>query len=536
MGDISKKSKVYKVSEINEIVDLPTSLKLEINGVEWDFNEFAQVENTYEIAYLFSVCFWRKRSTLRDETKKVYMYAYGLFWEFISVRHPNISTLNELNFDLLAEFLSWLKDKNTTKYKKDTSRNTNFSQDTVRHVYGAVKTTIEEINRYQNNNLDTKLPNANFKNSRFNTKKTLGFNQSERMKIVEACKKEFNLIDSGAVTNIRHIYIPYILTIALRTGFNVQPLLDLRIDSVCESILEGRIEIKTFKNRGYSSQISSQKKEEDEETAIVSKNITLLLDQLIAKSSSHRINASPEIAPFIFLVPKQDGSVSKYNPKDLWVDIQRFRDKYDLLDGRGEPLEMNVRRFRPTFASLLLKKSGGDIRYVQKALNHSSIATTSTYFDSNQDEFKASFKFNGVVMQHSLTGSNPEKLASDLNISIQEAESLMAGNNRMKVSSCKNPFKPPFKKEDLSDPCTAFNACFRCSNQIITADDSHKIFSYYWWLLDKKNKMPLTAWNKAYEWIIRMIDTEVTEKLSAFVNVVAAKENARLNPHAAWTF
>lgn len=536
MGDISKKSKVYKVPEINEIEDLPTSLKLEINGVEWDFNEFAQVENTYEIAYLFSVYFWRRRLTLRDKTKKVYMYAYGLFWEFISVRHPNISKFNELNFDLLTEFLSWLKDKNTTKYKTDLTKNSTFTQGTLRHVYSSVKKTIEEINRYQNINLDTKLPDANFKNTILNSKKTLGFNQSERMKIVEACKKEFNLIDLGEVTNIRQIYIPYILTIALRTGFNVQPLLDLRIDSVSESILEGRIEIKTYKNRGYSSQISSLKRDEDDETAIVSKNISLLLDQLIAKSSSHRINASPEIASFIFLVPKQDGSIDKFNSEELWVNIQRFRDKYELVDGRGEPLEMNVRRFRPTFASLLLKKSGGDIRVVQKALNHSSISTTSSYFDSNQEEFKASFKFNGVVMQHSLTGSDPEKLASDLNISLQEAESLMAGNNRMKVSSCKNPFKPPFKKEDLSDPCTQFNACFRCSNQIITADDSHKIFSYYWWLLDKKNKMPLTAWNKAYEWIIRMIDTEVTEKLSAFVNVVAAKENARLNPHAAWAF
>lgn len=534
MGDISKNSKAYKKVEINEVQDFPSNLKLEIEGFEWDFNEFARINDTHEIAYWFSVYFWQQRTLLSSKTRKVHMYSYRLFWEFISVYYPKLTNLSELNSELLFKFLSWLKQRNTTKYKNDTSKNDIFSQGTLRHVYGVIKKTIENVFRYQRVGFDIKLPNGNLTNSNLNTVSTIGFSETERLRIIAACKKEFDLIQSGEVTNLRHIYVPFILTIALRTGLNVQPLLGLRVDSYRDCILEGRVEIGVHKNRGWSSQRISLKGDDVKETAYASKNIAFLIEDLIQRSSKLRINAPEKVSPFIFLVEKQNGSIDIFKDEELWVNIQRFRDKYDLVDDSGNDLELNVRRFRPTFAYLLLKKNGGDLRHVQKALNHSSILTTIGYLNTNQEEFRSSFKFNGLVMQHSLTGGDPKKLANEINCSIEEAENLIAGNNGMKVSTCKNPFRLPFRNETLSEPCTQFTACFRCQNQIITADDSHKIFSFYWWLIDRKNKMPLTAWNKAYEWIVRTIENEVTEKLSALLDVKQAKENARIKPHPAW--
>ena len=65
-------------------------------------------------------------------------------------------------------------------------------------------------------------------------------------------------------------------------------------------------------------------------------------------------------------------------------------------------------------------------------------------------------------------------------------------------------------------------------------DDLHKVFSFYWYLLRKKPMIPDKAWEKAYAWIIRIIDEDIVPQIDPEIDIDALKENAKTNPHPAW--
>lgn len=537
MGDISKKSKTYEIQEIKQIEDLPSGWVIEINEKSWNFEILANWGDRSELAYWFSVSFWRHRLIFTNKTRQFYWFSYKKFWQFLDSSHIKVNSLQDLNSNLLLAFRSWLGMQHLTYEYKSRAYGVNhlYSQQSKRHIFGAIRKTLEHLISIDVLSKNFKLPENGFSKTSLNSKKTVPFTQLERMRIVEACSKEFELIDLKIVDRHRQIYVPFILTLAIRTGINLQPLLDLTINSLQKSILDGRYELNLKKNRGYSSQkITLNEGEGLDETAYVSKKILSLIERLIDISEPLRQQAPAKYSDKIFLVTTKVDEIRSLTPDELWVNIQRFRDKYDLKDDDGRPLELNVRRMRPTFAHSILKINGGDIRHLQKSLNHKSINTTMGYLDANQEEFKSSFKFSGIIMQNTLAKSTPETLSSEIDCSIDEAEKMIAGHNQMTVSTCKNPNNSPVLKGDSETSCTKFMACFRCQNQVITQEDSHKVFSFYWWLLEKKNYMPSSAWAKGYEWIIRTIDNDIYPKLGLSLDVEKVKQDARVSPYPAW--
>jgi len=536
LGDIRKKSKTYEIQEIKEIEDLPPGWVIEINEKSWNFETLANWGDRSELAYCFSVFFWRTRHLITNDTRDKYWHSYKKFWSFLESNHIDINSIDDISLNLMLSFKSWLSVQNVSlKYRYKVSGVDKLSQGTKRHIFGAIRNTFERLIAMGLIGSGLKLPENGYTKIVLNTKKTVPYSQLERMRIVEACSEEFELIDIKTVHKHRQIYVPFILILAMRTGINVQPILDLTINSLQKSILDGRYELNLKKNRGYSSQKITLNEDGDlDKTAYVSKKIVSLIERLIEISEPLRQKAPAKYSDKIFLVTTQDDEVRSLTDHELWVNIQRFRDKYELKNDDGSPLELNVRRMRPTFAHSLLKINGGDIRHLQKSLNHKSINTTMGYLDANQEDFKSSFKFNGIIMQNTLAKSIPEILSSEIDCSIDEAEKLIAGHNQMTVSTCKNPNNSPILKGDLETSCTKFMACFRCQNQVITKEDSHKVFSFYWWLLEKKNHMPSSAWAKGYEWIIRTIDNDIYPKLGLSSDVEKIKQDARMSPYPAW--
>ncbi|MGZ7160402.1 MAG: site-specific integrase, partial [Methanobacterium sp.] len=496
MGDITKKHKTYEILDIKEVEDLPLGWKFEINDKSWDFEELAKWGDRKDLAYWFSVIFWRLRSVHKDDTRILYWYSFKKFWEFLEYTELNICKPEEIDSDTLFFFNSWLiNQKYLVNYKEKEAGIDSLASSTKRKIFGNIKQTIKRLISINITRSDLCLPNYVYSDSNINSEKTIPFSKSERNRIVHACKEEFELIAAKKITNNRHIYVPYILTLALRTGFNLQPLLDLTVDSIRPSILDGRLEVSIKKNRGYSSQRISVQDDDTDESVFVSKRIGSLICDLIKITDTLRKLAPRNVAASIWLVSTPfDTDIRVMTAYETWVNIQRFRDKYQLKNDSGKPLQLNIRRMRPTFSQALLRINGGDIRDLQKRLNHKNISTTMNYLDANQDEFKSSFHFRGIIMQNVFTSGSPEELALQLQCSLQEAQEMLLGNNKMVVGSCRNPFASPFKQTDDVTPCTRFMACFRCQNQVITQGDLHKIFSFYWFLLHKKSIMPEHAW------------------------------------------
>jgi len=538
MGDISRIKKSYAYISIDDRDDLPAGWVLSIDGKEWDFEKFAKWGRRDDLAYVFSVVFWQSRFANTSETRDQHWAMLQYFWAFLDVVYSDITRPSELTFEVVAAYRSWLSHQllrsNTGAGKAGVDT---LSFNTQRKAYGVLRIYIRSLMELGVVASDFRIPGGDFRNLDLNTNKAKPYSQAERARLVRACKDEFAAIELGRVDSESAKLFPSIIIFALRTGVNLQPLLDLRIDSLSPSVLPGRYQVTLYKNRGYSVQRIGFNNDEGAVGGRLSitKRVAKLVEDVIEQTRELRADAPEAIRAYLWLIRRQDGSVDRYKKIDINGANRRFVSMYGLVDDYGKRLKISIRRMRPTFAHALLRINGGDLRDLQRRLNHKHLQTTMGYLDPDQEEFQSSFKHRGLVMVRWLKGidveTNPEKLASELGCTAQEAKAILDGDNDMSVGKCRNPEDSPFNVEGS---CTRFMACFRCPNQIITKDDSHKIFSFYWFLLNKKVQIPSKAWQKAYAWIIRVIDEEVAPKLGSPDEIEALKCKAKSDPHPAW--
>lgn len=539
MGDISRKRKTYERVEHEVMVDLPPAWAFELDDRTWDFEELAKWGGREDLAYHFSVVFWQRRYELRHETRDYHWSAFKVFWSFLDVVYPEVTDVAELTTEVLQSYRSWLSytKVKTSRWDKQTGEPT--AQGTQRKYYSVIKNMLLRMMADGALKQDIEFPVVAFSNTVYNEKQSVPYSRAERQRIVDACKKQIDAIKNDDFQKDRlGMLVPYMLLMALRTGINVQPLLDLRTDSLKPGVIDGRMVLTAHKNRGYSSQ-NIDVTESNDERFHVTKRVAGLFEEVLELTASLREQAPEELKNVLWLIrDRYDESKTKtVNSNSVYTAITEFAERYDLRNDQGEPLNLNLRRMRPTFAHTLLRINGGDLRDLQRRLNHKSIATTMRYLDPEQDEFKSSFKHRGLVMQQWIMGAsgdvNVEETAAQMGITMDEAEKVISGANDMLVGSCKNPMNSKFN-DDNQSACTNFMACFRCENQVITHKDLHKVFSFYWYLLSKKPVIPEKAWNKAYEWIIRVIDEDIVPQVASTMDVDSLRNEARINPHPAW--
>ena len=82
--------------------------------------------------------------------------------------------------------------------------------------------------------------------------------------------------------------------------------------------------------------------------------------------------------------------------------------------------------------------------------------------------------------------------------------------------------------------CTNYLACFRCGNCVVLKEDSHRLFSFYFWLLEKKHILGNDKWESSYGWIIEIIDNDIAPQLGDSEWIENEKAKALKNPFPMW--
>ena len=85
----------------------------------------------------------------------------------------------------------------------------------------------------------------------------------------------------------------------------------------------------------------------------------------------------------------------------------------------------------------------------------------------------------------------------------------------------------------------SFLNCIRCSNYVVTGDDLHRLFSFYWRILDERTRMPPKRWQREFAHIIRLIDRDViavglAKGIFKKKAVELERQRARIHSHPFW--
>lgn len=322
-----------------------------------------------------------------------------------------------------------------------------------------------------------------------------------------------------------------LLTIALHTGRNTTPLLEMDRNCLRAHPKDNLTFLVLWKRRGHTSYKSTLRSPPPQDRALesiptVRTNIEQLIRRVLHLTSGLLSDAPKGIANRAWIyrgkAASARGKVVELNDAMLKFAIQKLVKEYDLKDTDGKPLQLNVSRLRKTFANRIYELLGGNIQLTAIALGNTPAVTEQDYLRPTT-ESKRNWKFMGEFLVRELM-----------------TKTIGATFHPTPVGKCRDPEEGQFAPKSSGGVCFSFLNCVRCKHYAVTADDLYKLFSFYYRIYSERSSIGKISWEKELSHIPRLIDNYIiAEGLRRRIfkpeEVEIARTRARNTSHPFWT-
>lgn len=548
MGDIRRNRKTYRLplAAGAEVCDLAPGWRFTLTFKDgrkrtYDFARFCD-HGREKLAAEFRDAVWQLRHALSEETLySLYGLGVSRFWVFLDERlaagRP-ITELAQIDRCLLDTYLTWLQ-----------QHPVGWSISTRRHAYQYLKTLL--VNRAF---LVPQWIHADIRNQRFprnpfphaNGQYVLRepYSEAEQARILQAAGQDIQQMRAGAwIGATSDVLSVFLLLIALRTGRNPTPLVELRRDALRPHPLDPcRDLLVTYKRRGYSTHVQSFQQQLPAEITsqlTVPQSVGELTRWLLSYTEPLLADARPEDRDFLMLYRtsvNSGGRVVRLDTRSLHRRLGVFVKRHDLQADQGQPLQLNLARLRTTFAEQVRRRSGGDLGLTSRLLGHCHPNITSRHYVAVTPEMERRFKFLGEALEDWATSEEDVQvtdLTGKLDLTPEAARQLLAGGWNTTVARCRDPFHGRYAPKHGEEVCEKFLHCFKCPSMVVFEDDLYRLFSFYFALLAERGRIGAYEWAKTYGWVIQVIDDEIVPRFPLEV-VTVARQQAREDPHPVW--
>jgi hypothetical protein len=355
--------------------------------------------------------------------------------------------------------------------------------------------------------------------------------REERKQFALAINEALSPIFSSETVTLTSELVSYAaLAVALYTGRNTTPILQMPTTCLKPHPKEGTMFLLLYKRRGNSySKVALRNDlkswEMIEGTSTVRWNIVVLIRRVLELSEPLRQKAPDALKGRLWLFEAAKGprvgQASALEDATFGRNVAALVKGAQLVDGGGKPLRINISRLRKTFVNRLNELLNGDIGATAYAAGHSPSVTTNSYLRPGENS-KRNWRFMGETLVTELLTNNVGKTA------------------KTPVGQCTDGRHGEFapKKADGA-VCMSFLNCLRCANYVVTGDDLHRLFSFYWRVLGERAHIERQRWDRQFAHIVRLIERDVIaagvkKRVFKQAEVDEARERARLNPHPFW--
>jgi hypothetical protein len=355
-------------------------------------------------------------------------------------------------------------------------------------------------------------------NKRFKGEKAL--TPHEKRQVVVALKQAIKPIYRNTDDTLTGYELTLcLLAVAIQTGINTSPLLNMSCDSLRDHPLKDNRKLLTvFKKRGNATQLHNLRKSESLEVVQgVKLDVAYLLETIIKRNAKIREATNTDLV-FVYESTgggrgTKKGTATSLSDIRVAYNIKKFIKEYDLKDEDGRTMKLNVSRFRKTFINGMYELSGESLLIAAQQAKHSGTGTLDHYLQA-PEQSKRNLGLMGEIRVKELTSSEPS----------------------VPVGHCKDP-KNGDKAPKDGTFCNNFLGCFRCKSFVITGDDLYKLFSFYWAIVRNRDEFGRKDWKRHLRSVLRIVDEDVVPefaRLGQLQRVEAEKERARANPHPYW--
>ena len=344
------------------------------------------------------------------------------------------------------------------------------------------------------------------------------FSKSEYKRLVKSVRNEYKTITEGDQPLTSYELGVCVLALAIRTGINLTPALEMPIDCLQPHPLkEDRMTLVWFKRRGNATHIqTARKSDEVAQLKAVQFDVVDLIELIRFRNQSIRQSYEDveRLLVYTSRARSNAGSIVALNQQILIIAIQSLVDKHKLLDDDGKPLKVNLSRLRKTFVNRIFDLSGGDPLVTARHGGHSMQTANSHYWEPPRE-----------------AEANHKKMM-DARVADLIATDLKEGDENTPLAHCRDTLNGQRAPKN-GEHCTEILACFRCKSFVVTKDDLHRLYSFYWALIEDRKNSDTKTWSKHFRHIRQVIDENIAPQFNA-TEIAKIKEDAKTNRHPFW--
>ncbi|MDR3481071.1 MAG: hypothetical protein P4L91_10195 [Burkholderiaceae bacterium] len=324
----------------------------------------------------------------------------------------------------------------------------------------------------------------------------------------------------------------YALALALRTGINATPMLELRRDSLqAHPFIPTMMRLESFKRRGNATHLKSMRfsKVQEQSTSITLEDANLFR-QVLERTQTHVADAPANLQDRVWLFVAASGKekrVTTLTSGGFLYNTKALVERHGLYADTGESLRLNLSRLRKTVESRLRLLSNGDLFNAPAMFRR-----TPEPVDTCISEYPEGGRENTIVRRPSLPVTSAihggeEEAGKRIIIPIGKIQNTPVGR-------CKDSFYGDKAPKD-GTYCANFLDCLSCNSFTIRAwkADLHRLFSFYWFLHAESQRSQNHQWTERFMTTMRMIVNLTSSSFDPQM-VADAKEAARLAPLKFW--
>lgn len=397
---------------------------------------------------------------------------------------------------------------------------------TQKNKYSALKSVLilcfkagllQHISEVKNLFPDNPYPKSNKKG-----KGQSPYSKPEFKRLITAIRNEFTLITQGNEPLTDYELGVCVLAVALLTGVNPTPLLELRVDCLQPHPLKNDLMLLVFfKRRGNSTHVTALRgAEEISALKAVTFDVTNLIELVKQRNQSVSSKYSDQNRLFVFVqqTGEKKGFSLALSFPNLNLACKTLITRHGLVDDDGKPLKVNVSKLRKTFTNRIFELSGGDPLVAARHGNH-NLSTANNHYWVPPPEAEANHR--KMIEQRT-----QDLIATD----------FKGGETPTPIAMCTDTINGQRAPKN-GNHCAEILACFRCKSFVVTKDDLHRLFSFYWAMVEDRQITDAKSWRKHFRHIRQTIDENISPQFYAKFGakeVEQIKQNAKINRHLFW--
>jgi len=464
---------------------------------------------------------------------KHYGLAMAKFFEFLADGRPCVLIDKPIGLTPLhvVQFITWLRRRQESQ---------GFSPETTRSVYKRVKAVLTAMMDIGAIQADPRLffPAGALPHGNALPPSAQPYSDAEQQRIAGALKADLVDVHHSRVRlNGSEVMTIYFLIVAMRTGANATPLLEMERDDLKPGLLPGTRILRLRKHRGGKiiTRLAGPALTVLDDPTKIPVDAVAVLEKALAETAHLATQAQESLRNRVWLYRSmsrsESGAIKCLNDRTIGLNARRCAERRQLLDDAGQPLVISTKRLRQSLSKRAWRLSEGDPLAVATVLGNTSRVADHYYLRMDEQLQTEAAQYLVQEMSLRLRGETDRRVVTSTD-----------GCTPTPVARCKDSLHGAHAPKNGSHHCDQFVLCLTCPSFAIVgdSDDLWRLYSFQGFARQELGRLEATPsatsgepLRDLYQAAIPFIDRFCMQAFGE-ERAAAARDRATLDAHPFW--